>query len=131
MPERSTDWIGQAERDLQMAEKAASSGFPEWSCFLAQQAAEKALKAVYQKAGGVAWGHSVADLLQGLLQKYAVPESLEKAARGLDRWYVQARYPNGFPKGKPGDYIDLEDAENAITGARRILQFCEGLLAGD
>jgi HEPN domain-containing protein len=131
MPERSTDWIGQAGRDLSMAEQAASSGFPEWACFIAQQAAEKALKAVYQKGGGVAWGHSVADLLHGLEQKYTVPESLAKAGRSLDRWYVQARYPDGFPTGKPGDYVDQEDAAYAIDGARRILQFSEGLLAGD
>jgi HEPN domain-containing protein len=129
MPERSTDWIGQAERDLSMAEQAANSGFPEWACFISQQAAEKALKAVFQKAGGTAWGHSVADLLRGLEKKYSIPDGLVKEGRSLDRWYVQARYPNGFPAGKPGDYVDSEDAEHAINGARRILQFCKGLLA--
>jgi HEPN domain-containing protein len=39
MPERSTDWIEQSKRDLQMAVQAAASGFPEWACFIAQQAA--------------------------------------------------------------------------------------------
>jgi HEPN domain-containing protein len=131
MPERSTDWIGQAVRDLSMAEQAMTSGFPEWACFIAQQAAEKAIKAVYQKRGGVAWGHSVADLLKGLGDLYTIPEDLAKAGRSLDRWYVQARYPDGFPQGKPADYVDREDAASAISGARRIVQFCEGLLAGE
>ena len=93
----------QATRDLQMAAHAATSGFPEWACFIAQQAAEKAIKAVYQKKGGVAWGHSVADLLQGLPVDCQVPAALLKLARNLDRWYIQARYPDGFPQGKTGD----------------------------
>ncbi len=63
MLERSADWMDQATRDLQMAEHAVTSSFPEWGCFIAQQAAEKAIKAVYQKRGGVGWGNSVADLL--------------------------------------------------------------------
>ncbi|HNQ26211.1 MAG TPA: HEPN domain-containing protein [Methanoregulaceae archaeon] len=120
----------QSIRDLQMAKNAAASDFPEWACFIAQQAAEKAIKAVYQKKGGVAWGHSVVDLLQGLPGDCDVPTDLLKVARNLDRWYIQARYPDGFPQGKPGDYVDREDAEDAISGAGRILQFCKGLLAG-
>jgi HEPN domain-containing protein len=120
----------QSKRDLQMARQAAASGFPEWACFIAQQAAEKALKAVYQKRGGVAWGHSVADLLQGLPGDCKTPSDLSRVARNLDRWYIQARYPDGFPQGKPGDYVDTEDAKDAIGGAGRILQFCESLLAG-
>jgi amidophosphoribosyltransferase len=56
MPERSTDGIAQAVWDLSIAEQAVSSGFAEWACFIAQQAAEKALKAVYQKRSGAALG---------------------------------------------------------------------------
>ena len=41
MPERSGDWIRQAEKDLEN----------EWACFSAHQSAEKALKAVYHKLG--------------------------------------------------------------------------------
>jgi amidophosphoribosyltransferase len=130
MPERSTDWMGQAKRDLEMAARAMHAGFPEWTCFISQQAAEKAIKAVYQKKGGVAWGQSVADLPKGLEKDLTVPGDLSRAARNLDRWYVQARYPDGFPRGKPGDYVDQEDGKDAISGAGRIIQFCESLLAG-
>jgi len=130
MPERSADWIEQSKRDLQMAGEAAATGFPEWACFIAQQAAEKAIKAVYQRRGEVAMGNSVGTLLQGLFGDGNVPTALLKVARNLDRWYIQARYPDGFPQGKPGDYVDREDAEDAISGAGRILQFCKGLLAG-
>ena len=47
--ERDADaWLRYAREDLAMAERtAAGEGFaPRWACFLAQQAAEKAIKAV-------------------------------------------------------------------------------------
>ncbi|MEM3486555.1 MAG: HEPN domain-containing protein, partial [Candidatus Methanomethyliaceae archaeon] len=62
--ERSQDWMDQAEGDLVHAQNDAEHGFYDWSCFSAQQAAEKAVKAVFQRLGGEAWGHSVADLLR-------------------------------------------------------------------
>lgn len=40
--ERSRDWIEQAKSDLEI-------GFYEWACFSSQQAAEKGVKAVFQK----------------------------------------------------------------------------------
>jgi len=76
MPERSRDWIKQSKRDLEMAEKAMRDGFYEWSCFAAQQAAEKAVKAVFQKMGSVAWGHSVFELLKVLATKISVPNDV-------------------------------------------------------
>ena len=57
-------------RVCEHARQDVSGGFHEWACFSAQQSAEKAVKAVFQKAGGDAWGHSVADLLR-LLVVYA------------------------------------------------------------
>lgn len=63
MPERSKDWINQANQDLHTAQGLLDQGSFEWSCFVAQQAAEKAVKAVIQKLNAVAWGHSVHELL--------------------------------------------------------------------
>ena len=51
MPERSRDWYDQAKRDLETARWEVQGGFYEWGCFVAQQAAEKALKGVYQRRG--------------------------------------------------------------------------------
>jgi len=52
MANRYADWLRQAEADLRHARNARESGDFEWSCFAAQQAAEKALKAYIQKSGG-------------------------------------------------------------------------------
>lgn len=48
---RHEDWLKQADSDLCAAEDSASSNHYEWACFQAQQAAEKALKALlFQRA---------------------------------------------------------------------------------
>ncbi|MGQ9839523.1 MAG: HEPN domain-containing protein [Anaerolineae bacterium] len=56
MAQRSADWLRQAQRDLEHARHDASDGYYEWGCFSAQQAAEKAVKALYQHLGGEAGG---------------------------------------------------------------------------
>lgn len=129
MAERSKDWYKQAQRDLDSARSQLKSGFFEWSCFIAQQAAEKAVKAVYQKLSAEAWGHSVNGLLQGLSEKKKISEPLFEKAKRLDKFYIPARYPNGWSSGFPGEYITRKDAEDAIGDSEGILRFCEGILA--
>ena len=129
MPERSEDWMKQAVRDLKTAEEMARSGSFEWSCFAAQQAAEKAVKAVFQKLNAVAWGHSVLDLMKVLSKKTTVNDDLLNCARTLDRYYLPTRYPNSFESGSPYEYFTGRDAEDALVHSRRIIEFCKGLLA--
>ena len=52
--ERSRDWFDQAEGDLRHARSDVDGGYYEWACFSAQQAAEKAVKAVFQVMGAEA-----------------------------------------------------------------------------
>lgn len=130
MPERSQDWYKQAQRDLESARTQAREEFFEWACFISQQAAEKAVKAAYQKLAAEAWGHSVYDLLKGLAEKVPVSAELFDSARLLDKFYIPARYPNGWSEGFPGEYITKKDAEDAVSGSEKILRFCEGILAG-
>ena len=128
--ERSAAWMAQAKRDLENAEYEHKGGFYEWAAFAAQQAAEKALKSAYQRMGGDAWGHSCFRLLEGLLAaKGMTGEELLAQARLLDRFYIPARYPNGWAQGAPRDMIQERDANEAIRAAEHILRFCEGLLA--
>ena len=130
MPERSGDWLRQAIRDLESAKAQLRDGYYEWSCFIARQAAEKALKAVFQKLGAEAWGHSLMDLLKALREKIELQAGLEDDARHLDRYYIPARYPNSWVSGAPSDYLVEKDAEDAVRRSEKILQFCHGFLAG-
>jgi HEPN domain-containing protein len=127
--ERSKDWLDQARGDLEHARSDAERGFYEWSCFSSQQAAEKAVKAVFQRMGAEAWGHSVADLLAALAQHRPVPEDLQGPALELDKAYIPTRYPNAHPSGSPRTRYTRDEARRLLSHAERVLGFCEGLLA--
>jgi HEPN domain-containing protein len=56
MPDRSQDWLTQARRDLAQAQDSRRAERHEWACFAAQQAAEKAVKALHLACGQEACG---------------------------------------------------------------------------
>jgi len=125
MGNRYADWFRQAEADLQHARNSLEDGDFEWSCFAAQQAAEKAIMAVFQKRGMDAWGHTLTVLIGNLPDSVAQPsEGLVNYARMLDKHYIPTRYPNGFASGAPTDFYTEEEARNAIRNAEAILEFC-------
>ena len=95
MPERSKDWLAQAERDLERCSLDIKYQFYEWACFTAQQAAEKAVKALIYSLKGLPWGHSITNLLRELSSKLKIPQSILEDAQLLDAYYIPTRYPNG------------------------------------
>ncbi|HOJ39588.1 MAG TPA: HEPN domain-containing protein, partial [bacterium] len=95
-------------------------------CFAAQQAAEKALKALYLSRHLEGWGHSVKHLLEEMKEELEISEELLAAGKKLDQYYILTRYPNGFAAGKPADYYTDQDACEAIGHAEKIIEFCEG-----
>lgn len=128
MPKRVDDWLRQAEKDLKHAKNALEDGDYEWSCFASQQAAEKGLKAVYEEKNQEVRGHSILGLLKGLKTYYEVPEKFYSYGRILSRYYLEARYPNGFPEGAPSDYFDEEMAREAIHASETILGWCRDII---
>lgn len=129
MPSRAQDWLKQAERDLLQAEDSHRGGWHEWACFIAQQAAEKAVKALHLSHGQEAWGHVVARLLQELPQSVHVPDTLIEKARVLDTFYIPPRYPNSHPEGAPFEHYGPLQSEEAIRYAREILEFVRAQMA--
>jgi HEPN domain-containing protein len=117
----------QAEKDLKHAQSAMDSENFEWSCFAAQQGAEKALKALFYHLHGDPWGHSLLSLIQGLPEhvRSSVTSALLDSAKALDKHYIPARYPNGFAEGAPTDYYTKQDAQDSIRHAQSILTFCQ------
>jgi HEPN domain-containing protein len=67
-------------------------------------------------------------MLNGLAERYDVSEDIIHGARILDRYYIEARYPNGFPEGSPFDYFDERIAEEAYNAASKIFRFCEDII---
>lgn len=127
--ERSEDWIKEARGDLQHGRNDLQDGYYNWACFSAQQSAEKALKAVFQKLGAEAWGHSVGDLLGELAKKYEVSRELKDAALELDKAYIPTRYPDAHPSGAAKDRYTEGEARRLLDHAERIVEFSSDLLS--
>jgi HEPN domain-containing protein len=121
MPERHQDWLSQARRDLEHARVATREGHHEWAAFAAQQAAEKACKALHLALGGAAWGHDVTHLLEALPGGMAGADLLDRA-KALDKHYLPARYPSGFAAGTPHEHYTRREAEQAIADAEAIVE---------
>lgn len=129
MADRSGDRFRQAERDLAQARDSRASGRHEWACFAAQQAGEKAVKALHLKWGQEAWGHVVAKLLRELPEAIQVPEDLMDKGRVLDSYYIPPRYPNGHPEGAPFEHYGSLQSGEAIQYAGEILEFVRTKMA--
>jgi HEPN domain-containing protein len=129
MANRSADWLAQAERDLEQARHSREAGRHEWACFAAQQAAEKAVKALHLYLGQEVWGHVVARGLSELPPGVEVPPELVEQARVLDNFYVPTRYPNGHPEGAPYEHYGPLQSGQAVQYAGEILAFVRSQMA--
>ncbi len=121
---RWRDWLRQAEEDAGRARRAFELGDWSLAAFMAQQAAEKALKALFLKRGEVAWGHSCLKLAEAL----DAPGEVLEAAKLLDRHYILSCYPNGFPEGIPSDYYTREEAERALGAVGEVLRWVKEVM---
>jgi HEPN domain-containing protein len=129
--EEARRWLAQAENDLAFAEHGARLGFHAQTCFLCQQVAEKAVKAVHYLRGARAvFGHAVDGLLEALETAGLPVASLRPLAKRLDRHYVPTRYPNGLPGNVPSEVYGEADSTDALAAARRIVAFAREQVEG-
>ncbi len=110
-------WLRYAEEDLQVAETLLDKGgVPRTSCFHAQQAAEKAIKAIFVfLQEEYLYSHDLDRLRDRLPEGWEVKEKFPDLA-GLTAWAVEARYP--------GDVIEAsrQDAQAAVEQARNVYE---------
>ena len=89
--------------------------FPRHCCWLAQQAAEKAIKAaLVSEALSFPFRHDL-DALRNLLPSGWRLKSVAPDLAALTEWAVEARYPGEWPDST------TEDAREAIQQARTVL----------
>jgi HEPN domain-containing protein len=124
-------WLAQARYDLQGAELNGRAGFGEIACFLAQQSAEKALKAyLYAQGERPVLGHATHLLVQRCAEYDAAFGELMEACRRLDQYYIPTRYPNGIPDGIPHDVYTAAQASEAAVLAQEVIARIEAWFAG-
>ncbi len=82
-------WFKQAEQDLDDAKYNLKGKRYNVACFLAQQAAEKVLKAyLYFKGAEEVWGHSIADLCQDVISLDKNFNEWKTKLAPLDKYYI-------------------------------------------
>lgn len=119
-PEETTapDWMRLAETDLESARVLAAQEPPliEQALTLAQQAGEKALKALIAAKGVTPpRGHDLEALLDRVVINDASLESARDEAALLTRYAVAPRYP------EPGVSYSVNEGISAIAAAASIL----------
>lgn len=124
--EEARRWLAQAHYDAAAAALNAREGFAALACFLAQQAAEKALKAYLHAQGERAVVSHATYLLVRRCQEYDPSfADLQDDCRRLDQYYIPTRYPNGLPGGVPHEVYSRQQADEAIAGLQRVLEQVE------
>ena len=120
-----TEWLIRARSAMTIARRA---NFDEVSledlCFQAQQAGEKALKALYRATGnGIRYTHDIKDLIIGLRHGIAdVPSFLDETVM-LSRYAVETRYPYCTEE------VTYEEYQQAVKHAEMLLKWVEEEIA--
>ncbi len=124
-------WLQTAKEDIQAAQILLDGGLYAHACFLAQQSAEKAVKAMWYFLDMDPWGHSI----QRLVSEFPLAEVLSdfdrwvQRAAYLDRFYIPTRYPNGLPDLTPEQSYFQEDAERAIAEANLFIDASQAFIS--
>ena len=128
MPERyppsdCREWLNRARSNLALTRSGEADVYLEDLCFNAQQAVEKALKALLIKSDiEFPYTHSIAELLT-LLQGagHVLPDFVKKAA-GLTHFAVILRYPHMFSP------VRQEEYEQAAAIAEQVVRWVESFI---
>ena len=121
IPGSAKEWLSRAKGDLALASAPLPEGaFFEDLCYHAQQAAEKALKAVYQRHGWVfRYTHDLDELITGLREKGLTVSPEVNDAVILTSFAAEARYP------RLSEPVTLEEYQEALGHAKAVVSWAE------
>ena len=124
-------WLEQTEADRVGAQLLFDGQSYHLACFIAQQTAEKALKAfIYAQGEEIVLGHSVEVLSRWAAEFDADFETLREAVAPLDGYYVPTRYPNSLPDSIPARVYTRTIAEEVLRLADQVLHLVQTKLRG-
>jgi len=107
-PEDPREWLNRARSNLQLAKNTDTDKiYYEDLCYNAQQAAEKAIKAVFiYHRISFPLIHDLAALITILIKnEISVPDQIKESAR-LTRFAVATRYPHILTPVKKNEYLE-------------------------
>lgn len=120
------DWLRYARSDLALArgKQRDDDVLPESLCFHAQQAAEKAIKAVIIHCGGEPpRTHDLRLVLEVLRGRLSVPAEVGVSSE-LTAYAVQTRYPG------EGEPITHAEWTRAVAVAEGVVRWAESIVVG-
>lgn len=132
--EEAARWLLQSRYDRKAAQWNMEGGFYDTSCFLAQQATEKALKSALYYLGAdrkSLFSHSIFDLASAAGLHIKEIEGLWEEARNLDLHYIPSRYPDSLPSGFPHKFYSQKTAVESIEMAEKITGVIENYYSSE
>ncbi len=117
------DWLEEAEADLAHAKASAEMNHYSWSCFAAQQACEKALKALalVTLRRRPLHLHDLTKLYSDVEPRLKLKRAVVEGLAELSSFYTLARYPNAGLT-KPSKSISKRQAERAIKISESVVR---------
>lgn len=123
-------WLVQAEFDFNQAKKLFGENNFSYTCFFAEQSAQKSLKAfLLYKDKRFVTIHSVGVLLEeaAKLEESFIP-FIDEGKR-LDRHYIASRYPDALPEPAiPAESYVWSEAKEALTISGEILKLTQKII---
>jgi len=114
---RANDWLKQAQSDLEYAKDGLRSERYSHVCFMAQQAAEKAIKSIGFFHEYQIRGHSIS----AIAKQIGINGEIMSAGQKLDLYYISARYPDALPAGAPFEMFSKDQAVEALKLAQLVI----------
>lgn len=109
-------WLTKAKKDFKAAKNSFESEDYEWACFQAQQAVEKALKAIYIKKYKRLL--KIHDLVL-LARKINAPKEIIVLCSKINPSYIDTRYPD------LSKIYTEEDAKEILNLTEKVLEWIE------
>lgn len=129
--EEAERWLKQAEYDLGVAQINFDQDIYSYACFIAEQTAQKALKAFIVFNGErFVWEHSVQKLADRCSEYDSAFKRFKEYGAVFDKFYLTTRYPDALaPPAVPYESYTRVEAAQAIRFAEEIVAAVKGKLA--
>ena len=128
--ETASRWLAQAADDLAIAKKLFQSSDFSYTCFFAEQSAQKSLKAflIRNKEINITT-HSITELLErASSHNFIFKDLIETSGKKLDKYYLATRYPDALPPSAsliPSKAYTKDEAEQAVGISQTIFDLCD------